>query len=135
MSHSQRDDDTPVVLIAEDERPIAEALGDIIEDAGYRAVCASNGRRAFDLAREERPVLVITDYMMPYLNGADLMRALREDAHARGEGPPPVVLMSAAGWPYVDGTAADAIISKPFNIEEIEALLRQLIGTPVSSEG
>ena len=129
------DDDTPVVLIADDEEPIAEALGDIIEEAGYHAILARDGRRALELALGERPALVITDYMMPYLNGAQLMLAVREDAHSRGQSPPPVVLMSAAGRPYLAGTLADAIIGKPFDIAEIEMILHQFIDTPQHSHG
>lgn len=135
MSHSQRDDDTPVVLIAEDEKPIAEALGDIIEEAGYRVLFARDGRRALELARKERLALIITDYMMPYLNGAELMLALREDARLRREPTPPMVLMSAVGRSHLDETQADAIIGKPFDLAEIEAILRRLIDTPVRSEG
>lgn len=129
------DDDTPVVLIADDEEPIAEALGDIIEEAGYHAILARDGRRALELALGERPALVITDYMMPYLNGAQLMLAVREDAHSRGQSPPPMVLMSAAGRPYLDGTLADAIIGKPFDIAEIDALLHRLVGASGHGDG
>lgn len=118
---------SPLVLIVEDERPIAETLGDIVTDAGCRAVLASDGRQGLLLARHERPALVITDYMMPYMNGAQLMLALREEAQSSGQLAPPVVLITAAGSVVNGVTRADAIIRKPFNIAQIEALLRRLL--------
>lgn len=121
-------DARPVVLIAEDERPIAEALCVIIEDAGYRAVVARNGDHALELARRQLPALVITDYMMPHMNGVQFLLALREDARLRGQNAPPVVLMSAADLPIANESQADAIIRKPFNLEEIEAIMRRFIG-------
>lgn len=120
----------PLVLIVEDEYPIAETLGDIVTEAGCRAVLASDGRRALLLSGEEWPALVITDYMMPYMNGAQLMLALRAEAQSSGRLAPPVVIISAAGSLVVGETGADAIIRKPFDIVQIEALLRRFLGPP-----
>lgn len=119
-----------LVLIVEDEAPIAEALTLIIEDAGYTAITAAHGKEALDLARGSRPRLVITDLMMPHLNGTDLIAALRADAKATGTEPPPVVLMTAAGPARTRDSGADAVLRKPFDITEIEALLRRFLGPP-----
>ncbi|HEX8997876.1 MAG TPA: response regulator [Ktedonobacterales bacterium] len=125
--------EAPTVLIVDDESPIADALGDIIEEAGYRAITATNGRLALELARQQRVVFVITDYMMPYVNGAELILALREDAEAQGRPAPPIALMSAVAEQVdMSVTGADVIISKPFDIAEIEEVLRQFMG-PVDS--
>ncbi|MGZ3638688.1 MAG: response regulator transcription factor, partial [Ktedonobacterales bacterium] len=110
-----------LVLIVEDEPPIAEALALIVEDAGYTTLTATHGREALELARTWHPALVFTDLMMPQLNGADLIIALRADAEAAGETPPPIVLMTAAGAAYTRETRADAVLRKPFDITEIEA--------------
>lgn len=127
--------EAPTVLIVDDESPIADALGDIIEEAGYRAITATNGRLALELARQQRVVFVITDYMMPYVNGAELILALREDAEAQGRPAPPIALMSAVAEQVdMSVTGADVIISKPFDIAEIEEVLRQFMG-PVDSFG
>lgn len=122
----------PLVLIAEDERPIAETLGDIVDEAGYHAVVATNGRHALQLARQQHPALVITDYMMPYMNGAELVLALRQDAQVHMRLAPPIVIISAAGPLLGDGilAEADAILRKPFDVAEIEALLRRFLGPP-----
>lgn len=119
-----------LVLIVEDEPPIAEALALIIEDSRYATITAMHGREALELARTYHPALVFTDLMMPHLNGADLITALRADAEAAGETPPPIVLMTAAGAAYTREAQADAVLRKPFDIAEIEALLQRFLGPP-----
>ena len=119
-----------LVLIVEDEAPIAEALALIIEDAGYTAISAAHGREALELVREWHPELVITDLMMPYLNGVDLIAALHADAEATGAAAPPVVLMTAVGPAHTRQAGADAVLRKPFDIVEVEHLLQRFLGAP-----
>lgn len=119
-----------LVLIAEDEGPIADALAFIISDAGYTPLVAAHGREALELARARHPKLVITDLMMPQMSGADLIRALREDASNEGIQSVPVVLMTAASGRMTRVAEADAILRKPFDIEEVEALLSRFLGPP-----
>lgn len=116
-----------VVLIAEDEEPIAQALSMIIEDYGYSALIAINGRQALELARAHHPALVITDLMMPLMSGAELIAALREDARRDDHAPPPMVLMSAAGRNYTAPAGADEVLAKPFDIRQIESLLDRFL--------
>jgi len=113
-----------VVLIAEDERSIAALVAEIVAEAGYLPLVATHGRQALDLAREQWPALVITDLMMPHLDGAGLIAALRTEAAARGSAAPPIVLMTAASLRFARAAEADVILRKPFNIVELEALLR-----------
>jgi CheY-like chemotaxis protein len=126
---SARGSEPPLVLVAEDEEPIAAALTIIIEDAGYTPLVAAHGRAALELVRERRPALVITDLMMPYLDGADLIEAIHDDARQNNLPPPPTILMTAAGLRRAQETGADAVLRKPFNIEDVEALLRRFLGT------
>jgi len=116
-----------VVLIAEDERSIASLVAEVVAQAGYTPLVAMNGRQALDLAREQWPALVITDLMMPYLDGAALTAALRAEADARGVAAPPIVLMTAASLQYARAAGADAVLRKPFNLAELEALLRRFL--------
>lgn len=125
-----------VVLIAEDEEPIAQALAYLVEDAGYTAVVAANGRAAFELALARRPALIITDLMMPQMSGQELIRALRETWKGelgQSAAPPivpPIVLMTAAGRRYAEDAGADALLLKPFELEQVEALLRRFLAIP-----
>ncbi len=73
-----------IVLIAEDERAIAELVSVVVADAGFTPVVAGHGGEALALARLHQPVLVITDLMMPHLTGTELIAALRAEATVHG---------------------------------------------------
>ncbi len=67
------------VLIVEDEFAIAELLEMVLTDEGYRVLTAANGRQGLKrLAEGPRPDLIISDLMMPILDGAEMLRAMRE---------------------------------------------------------
>jgi CheY-like chemotaxis protein len=117
----------PVVLIAEDEEPIAQAIAYIVEDLGYTATVAIHGKQALELARVSHPALIITDLMMPQMTGAELIRALREDAERLHYRRPPIILMSAAGKQYVESVGADAFLPKPFDVSQVEELLEHYL--------
>lgn len=71
------------ILVVDDEQASAEVLSLILEDEGYRVYCAANGLAGLERARELRPDLIILDFMMPLMNGAELGLALRADAELR----------------------------------------------------
>jgi CheY-like chemotaxis protein len=121
-------DPRPLVLIAEDEESIADVVGAVVEDAGYCPVVAFHGRQALALARERWPVLLITDLMMPHLDGAALIAALRDEAALTHRAMPPAVLMTAASLPYARAAGADAILRKPFALQDLDALLHRFLG-------
>jgi DNA-binding response OmpR family regulator len=113
-----------VVLIAEDEEPLARALAYIVEDAGYTPIVAYHGKAALKLALEHRPALIIADLMMPQMSGTELISTLHA---AWNSAAPPIVLMTAAGRRYVEQSGADAVLPKPFEITEVEALLQRFL--------
>ena len=115
--------DGVLVLIAEDEPTIALVLSEVIQDLGYTPLLAQNGRQALELARERRPALVITDLMMPELDGAALIAALRDEP---GD-PVPTILVTAVGTAQSLRAGADAVLTKPFDIVALETLLAQLL--------
>lgn len=125
--------EAPLVLIAEDEEPIAEVVATVVEDAGYATVVATHGRQALELAREQHPALLITDLMMPYLSGAELIATLRAEAEARGEVAIPIILMTAASLSLARAAGADAVLRKPFDLTQLEALLERFLGGVASS--
>ncbi len=117
-----------LILIAEDEEPIAEALSFIVEDAGWVPLVASDGAKALAMARAQRPALIITDLMMPHLDGTALIAALREDAKLDGHAPVPIILMTAAGMKKAEEAGADVVVRKPFEVADLEATIRRLLG-------
>lgn len=124
-----------LVLIAEDEEPIAEAIAFLVEDNGYTPLIANNGRKALELARARHPALVITDLMMPYLDGDELISALRAEAAADNHMPPSTILLSAAGLRRMRAAGADAILPKPFELDDLEKLLHRFLGHPPRQTG
>jgi CheY-like chemotaxis protein len=120
-----------VVLVAEDEEPIAEIVTTILRDMDALPLVASHGQEALALARQHAPVLVITDLMMPLMNGAELIAALRAEAQAEGAPPPPVILMTAGGIERASGVGADVVLPKPFDLEALEAQVRRYLPTIV----
>ena len=121
---------TPVVLIAEDEEPIAEAVAWVVEDCGYTPLIARNGQEALELTHSQRPALVITDWMMPILDGVGLIRALKQQAALDGRHPIPTILMTAARRIPPQAAEADAFLPKPFEVHELAALLRRFLEAP-----
>ena len=117
-----------LVLIIEDERSIGSFVAAAVADAGYLPVVAMNGFEALERAREHWPNLVITDLMMPRLDGAATIRALRLEAATRGQAMPPVILMTAGSLSYAQAAGADALLRKPFDLTDLDALLRRFLG-------
>ena len=110
------------VLIVDDELPLRSLLAMVVREAGYTAVLAANGRQALELIGRQRPDLVLSDVMMPLLNGAALCRELKLAVDTASI---PVILMSTAGNVMWRGAGADAFLAKPFDIEDVEALLER----------
>ncbi len=122
--------DGRVILIAEDERSIAEVVRQVVEDAGYWPLVASHGQQALELARAERPALLITDLMLPHLTGAELIAALRADAAASPDGGSPmmpVILITAVNPNQARSAGADIVLYKPFDLDRLEVLLRRFL--------
>ena len=115
------------ILVVDDELGSAEVLSLILEEEGYRTFCAVNGQLALIQAREVVPDLVIVDYMMPLMNGADFVRALRADprfSHTK------FILNSGLPEEAICGQfdSYDAFLRKPFKVERLLELVRQFIG-------
>ncbi len=120
---------TPTVLILEDEEPIAIALSLIIEDAGYAAIYSTDARKALALVQKHSPALILTDLMMPRMNGGQFVTALREQVARDGMPMPPIVVMTATDLRYAKEIGADAVLAKPFDLKTVEALLMRFLSS------
>jgi CheY-like chemotaxis protein len=117
------------VLIVEDEFAIADLLEMALTDEGYRVLTAANGRQGLTrLAEGPRPDLVITDYMMPVLDGVGMLRAMRDTEAHRDI---PCIVISSMPEDNVreriDGYAA--FVRKPFRITVMVQLVETIIRT------
>jgi CheY-like chemotaxis protein len=106
------------ILLVEDSRTQAELIEHALEAAGHRVRSARNGLQALDLVREEAPSLVVSDIMMPGLDGYALCRALKDEPATRMI---PFIMLTTLTEPadIIRGIecGADNFICKPFSPE------------------
>lgn len=116
-----------VVVIGEDDEPIAMLLRDAISDEpGYQAVVVADGALVLDTVRQVHADLLILDIMMPGLNGLEVYDRVREDAGVRGM---PVLFVSAnlpQFHPEFRKRNITAVLTKPFDLNELLARVRSL---------
>ena len=86
----------PLILVVDDDPDILTAIGDILENEGYRVARARHGKEALERVRQERPNLILLDLMMPVMDGAGFIQALRAETP---HGDVPVVIITADGNP------------------------------------
>jgi CheY-like chemotaxis protein len=116
------------ILIVDDEFSIVETLSEILAFAGYAAVSAPNGRAGLEAARAHRPAVILLDYMMPVMDGLQMLARLRADPDLREI---PVVMMTAAPLGIPDPTRRwDALLIKPFDAPRLTGTIDRLIGPP-----
>jgi CheY-like chemotaxis protein len=118
------------VLVVEDEAAIRELLvAALCAEPGLLAAGVADGARALVLLEAVRPSLVLLDLMMPQVDGFELARRVRATPGLEGL---PLVAMSALGGDgdrreQAFGAGCDAVVAKPFELEELLALLRHHI--------
>ena len=120
-------DDVPVVLIVEDEKDIRKFIKDNIESV-YKVIESPNGKDGFEKAMEYIPDLIISDIIMPEMDGIELCKNIKTDEKTNHI---PIVLLTAKSSVEnkLEGlvTGADDYLSKPFNISELRIRLGNLI--------
>ena len=81
------------ILIVEDEFAIADMLAATLEDEGYKIILAGNGREGLARLADSRPDLIISDIMMPIMDGRKMLQIMQTEHNVDGI---PIILMSAA---------------------------------------
>lgn len=109
------------ILVVDDEPNVRFLVRVTLERAGYEVVEAGNGVAALERVRESRPDLVITDLMMPVMSGRELIERLRGEPETASI---PILILSANSRLLVG--EADALLSKPFDLEDLIAQVRIL---------
>lgn len=116
------------LLLVDDEPGLREAVQLYLEDSGFTVDVASNARQGWELLEQNLPDLVISDIMMPEVDGYQFLQQLREDPRFKTL---PVIFLTAKGMTTdrIQGYQAgcDAYISKPFDPEELEVIVRNLL--------
>jgi DNA-binding response OmpR family regulator len=117
------------ILVVDDDTYLAVVLSSVLDEEGYVARCAFDGREAERLLRAYPPDLLITDVVLPDVHGLILARRFRQ-RHPAAQ----VILMSAT---YADVDVSSVrFVAKPFDLEELLRLVRRALGeVPPSGRG
>jgi CheY-like chemotaxis protein len=119
-----------LILVIDDEAAIRQLVRHILEHAGHTVIEAPNGRAGIQLLRDNRIDLVITDIIMPEMEGIEMIMAIRRDFPATR-----VLAMSGGGSVkgssvYLDAASklgADAILAKPFRATTLREVVKNLL--------
>ncbi len=118
----------PSILLVEDEHAIASLVRYNLESEGFRVREATDGDEAIDMVREERPDLVILDWMLPSVSGLEVCRNLRRSKENKGL---PIIMLTARAEEEdrVRGldSGADDYVTKPFSPSELIARVRAVL--------
>ena len=114
-----------LVLLIEDEYGNAEVLGMLLEEAGFRVTVATNGKEGLEKLSGEKPALILSDFMMPYLTGAELGTAVRADSALADV---PFVIITATTEATVQQRFKDydAFVQKPYSADGLLKLIEHL---------
>lgn len=118
---------SPIVLIAEDNPDVRQYIAEQL-NSDYQLIEAKDGQQALELALAQTPDLILTDLMMPGLNGVELTRQLKADVRTNHI---PIVMLTAKGdrIDRIGGIemGAEAYLTKPFDAGELRATLANLL--------
>ena len=116
------------ILVVDDHLGTCLSISDYLELSGYQVITANDGEEGLIMVNEHHPDLIVTDIIMPRMNGYELVRNVRKQAHFRLL---PVILLTARTETqerilgYQSG--CDLYLPKPFELEELAAAIRNLL--------
>lgn len=122
--HATPDDSGRLVLVVEDDLPLARLMEALLQSAGYRVRTAGDGESGLDAVHAEQPALVLLDLTIPKLDGWEVLSRLKET-----DGAPPVVLFTGhrAASERAQSAGAAAAILKPFDIDHLLDTVERLL--------
>ncbi len=116
------------ILVADDESHILHVVSLKLKNAGYRVLTARDGQEALEIAQQEKPDLLITDYHMPQLSGLELCRKLKQDpatAHI------PAIMLTARGYELEPADTEQSgilrMLSKPFSPRHLLSTVEEVL--------
>ena len=116
------------ILVVDDDPEIVTMLSTRLGKRGYKVTTAEDGKRAIEIAKRDKPDLVLLDVMMPGKSGWEVARALKQDPVTQGV---KIVMVTAIGEKTNEITApiygADAHVDKPFEFEKLERVITELL--------
>jgi CheY-like chemotaxis protein len=119
----------PAVLVVEDDRATSDLLREIVDSLGFRFIPATEGHLAVTIAVEEQPRIITLDLGLPDTDGHAVLHRLLSDQRTRSI---PIVIVTAYRryLPAHDHERLAAVFEKPFDLDELAGVLRQLVTMP-----
>lgn len=113
------------ILVVEDNKTLLDTLAYNLKREGYKALTVEDGRAALEIARKEKPALIILDVMLPGMDGFEVCRLLRKEQNV------PILMLTARGE-EIDRIVglemgADDYLTKPFSMRELLARVKALL--------
>ncbi len=115
----------PKILLVDDEWLITMSMGTVLQDEGYEIISAADGTKGLELALSQAPDLVITDHMMPRMDGLTMAAKIREKNASV-----PILLATAVGrnqLPADRERLVQGYLSKPVAARELLSAVKQLL--------
>ena len=120
------------IIVADDEAYVTTILASKLRQAGHEVVTVSNGQAAFELAVQNAPNLIITDYQMPLLSGYEMSVKLRQDPRTAGVS---LIMLTARGHHLSEEQLAATnirhLVAKPFSAKDVLAKVNKLLGDAI----
>jgi two-component system alkaline phosphatase synthesis response regulator PhoP len=122
------------VLVVDDEIHIVQVVAIKLRNNGFDVFTAENGELALEIAKQEKPDVIITDFQMPVMTGLELVENLRKDTETEHI---PVIMLTARGFAVEEDKRKELKISnclsKPFSPREVLQTIEEVIGqtTPI----
>ena len=116
------------ILIAEDEPDIRDLIRFTLQFAGYEVFAGSNGEEGYELAKQEKPDIVLMDVRMPKMTGYEACRKIKADPELKDT---PVIFLSAKGQEAEIQSGLDAgadeYLLKPFAPDQLTERIREML--------
>ena|SRR3990172_3296990 len=116
------------ILVTEDSPTVLEILKSVLEEEGYEVIAATDGQQALNLAKTDKPDLIVLDLMLPKIDGYKVCRILKFDEKYKNI---PIIMLTARTKESDENlgkeVGADAYIRKPFQPEVIIDQIRKLL--------
>ena len=118
------------ILFIEDEAALQKTLGDVLEQEGYKVLGALNGEIGLNMAKTEKPELILLDLVLPKMHGFEVLKALKEDAETKDI--PIIVLTNLESMGDVEQAlelgATTYLVKASYTLEEVVSKIKKALG-------
>jgi CheY-like chemotaxis protein len=116
------------ILVADDESHILHVVSLKLRNAGFKVLTARDGQEALEMAQQQRPDLLITDYHMPQLSGLELCQRLKQDQNTSNI---PAIMLTARGYHLepqdTEQSGILRMLSKPFSPRHLLTTVNEVL--------